>query len=60
MGWAELSLKVVALHKREHQIATVWHPEATGEVLETLHLGNIRVLVGPARYQLGTGEVIEV
>lgn len=47
-------------HGRNHQIATVWHPEARGETIETLHLGNIRVHVGPAKYQLNTGEVIHV
>jgi len=40
-------------------VATVWHPEAQGETLET-KLGNVRVLQGPAQYQLTTGEKIEI
>ncbi|MBT2300372.1 hypothetical protein J7E70_07830 [Variovorax paradoxus] len=55
-----MTRKVLSMHKRDHQICTVWHPEAQGEVLETMHLGNIRVLVGPAQYQLNTGEVVEL
>jgi hypothetical protein len=51
---------VLGSHCREHQIATVWHPEAVGEVLESQNLGNIRVLVGEAAYQLSTGEVVKV
>lgn len=46
-------------HGREHQIATVWHPEALGEVMET-KLGNVRVAQGPAQYQLTTGEIVGI
>jgi hypothetical protein len=49
---------VHAKHKRDHQIACVSHPDASGEVIETAHLGNIRVVVGPAQYTLNTGEVV--
>lgn len=51
---------VRAKHTREHQITSVSHPDASGEVLETPHLGNIRVVVGPAQYTLNTGEVVAV
>jgi hypothetical protein len=47
-------------HRRDHQISCIWHPEAKGKVLETLHLGNIRVQVGPAQYQLSTGEMVSL
>lgn len=46
-------------HCREFQIATVWHHQAEGETLET-KLGNVRVLQGPAQYQLTSGEIIEI
>jgi hypothetical protein len=59
MGWGELMRLVFDKNCREHQIATVWHPEAEGETLET-KLGNVRVLQGPAQYQLTTGEKIEI
>jgi hypothetical protein len=49
---------VHAKHKRDHQITIVSHPDASGEVIETAHLGNIRVVVGPAQYTLNTGEVV--
>ncbi len=44
------------LHGPDHQIATLWHPEPVGELLDTLH-GNIRVLKGELRYQLSNGEI---
>ena len=47
---------VQALHTPDHEIATVWHPEATGEVVVTL-CGNIRASIGPTKYQLTTGEI---
>ena len=47
---------VQALHTQDHEIATVWHPDAAGDVVVTDH-GNIRALVGPAQYQLTTGEI---
>jgi hypothetical protein len=53
-----MSMLVMSKHKRDHKISCVWHPDAVGEVLETAHLGNIRVQVGPAQYQLNTGEII--
>lgn len=46
-------------HGHSHQIATVWHPEPEGEIVDTGH-GNVRVLTGPAAYQLATGELIEI
>ena len=51
---------VHAKHKRDHQITCVSHPEAVGEVIETAHLGCIRVVVGPAQYTLNTGEVVSL
>lgn len=51
---------VHAKHSREHQITCVSHPDAQGEFLQTEHLGNIRVVVGPAKYVLSTGEVVAV
>jgi hypothetical protein len=59
LRWAELVRLVHEKHGRDHQIATVWHPQAEGETLET-KLGNVRVLQGPAQYQLTTGEIIEI
>lgn len=59
LAWGELIRLVHEKHSRNHQIATVWHPESEGETLET-KLGNVRVLQGPAQYQLTTGEMIEV
>jgi hypothetical protein len=59
MGWDGLVRLVHAKHGRDHQIATVWHPESEGVTLET-KLGNVRVLQGPAQYQLTTGEIIEI
>ena len=47
---------VQALHTPDHEIATVWHPEATGDVVVTDH-GNIRASIGPTQYQLTTGEI---
>lgn len=55
-----MTVLVMSKHKREHQISCIWHPEAAGEVLETPHLGCIRVQVGPAQYQLSTGELVAV
>ena len=48
------------MHKHGHQITYVWHPEAVGEFIHTDHLGSIRVEVGPMKYQLSTGEYIEI
>jgi hypothetical protein len=59
MAWAELIRLVFDKNCREHQIATVWHPQAEGDIMET-KLGNVRVLQGPVQYQLTTGEIIEV
>jgi hypothetical protein len=50
--------RVHAKHCRDHQITIVSHPDAVGEVIETPHLGCIRVVVGPAQYTLNTGEVV--
>jgi hypothetical protein len=47
-------------HTRDHQITCLWHPEPVGEVLETPHLGNIRVSVGPVGYMLNTGEKVSL
>lgn len=50
---------IEALHRPSHQVATVWHPEAKGEVLHTHH-GAVRVLTGPAAYQITSGQITEV
>ena len=56
VDWATVTALVQALHTPDHEIATVWHPEATGDVVVTL-CGNIRASIGPAQYQLTTGEI---
>lgn len=38
-------------------VATVWHPAAEGDLLDTVH-GNVRVCVGEPAYQLATGEKV--
>lgn len=55
-----MTVLILSKHSRDHQITCVSHPEASGEVLETPHLGCIRVVVGPAQYTLNTGEVVSV
>lgn len=50
---------IQAIHTAQHQVATVWHEQAAGEVIDTAH-GNVRVRVGPAAYQLSTGEIKEI
>lgn len=50
---------VHARHSRDHQIATVFHPDAQGETLET-KLGNVRVAKGDPSYQLTTGEIVSI
>ena len=59
LDWSAVVRLIFEKHGRDHQVATVWHPEAQGETLET-KLGNVRVLQGPAQYQLTTGEKIEI
>lgn len=56
-AWEKVSAEIVMLNTPDHLIATVWHPDATGEVVVTSH-GNVRVLAGPAQYQLSTGEIV--
>jgi len=58
LDWHGMTVLVLSKHKRDHQISCIWHPEAVGETFETPHLGNIRVQVGPAQYQLNTGEMV--
>lgn len=36
-------------------VATVWHPEDHGDLLDTIW-GNVRVLKGEPKYQLSSGE----
>lgn len=55
----ELSAMVCARNRHGHQIATVWHPDAAGEALET-RLGNVRVAKGAPSYQLTTGEIVKL
>jgi len=50
-------------HSRDHQIATVWHPDSddrSGWLYLETKFGNVRVQQGPAQYQLTTGEIIKV
>lgn len=56
-GWEKVSAEIVMLNTPDHLIATVWHPDAVGEVVVTSH-GNVRVLTGSAQYQLSTGEIV--
>lgn len=58
LGWDGMADLIRKRHRRDHQVSCVWHPEATGEVIQTEHFGNIRVQVGPMKYQLSTGEVV--
>ena len=51
--------RIHALHSHAHQVATVWHPDAKGEVLHTHH-GAVRVLTGPAAYQITSGQITTV
>jgi hypothetical protein len=59
LGWHSLAQLIVERNRHGHQIATVWHPEPVGEMLET-RLGNVRVCKGDPAYQLTTGDVIEI
>lgn len=61
LTWAQLQARIVQLNTAAHQIAAVWHPDASaeGELVET-NVGNVRGLQGDARYQLTTGEVVEL
>lgn len=54
--WEHVEAEIARLNAMDHQIATVWHPAARGEVIPTA-LGGVRVAVGDvAEYQLTTGE----
>jgi hypothetical protein len=41
---------------RDTPVASVWHPEAVGDLLDTVW-GNVRVSRGEPQYQLATGEM---
>ena len=57
-AWEKVEAEIMLLNDPVHQIATVWHPEARGDVVTTAH-GNVRVLIGEkAEYQLSTGDKI--
>ncbi|RQO57041.1 hypothetical protein DBV14_09535 [Variovorax sp. KBW07] len=57
-GWPKVEAEIMQRNAPTHQIATVWHPGARGDVVTTEH-GNVRVLIGDtAEYQLSTGEKI--
>ena len=61
--WAALVRLVHEKHSRDHQIATVWHPDSddrSGWLYLETKFGNVRVQQGPAQYQLTTGEIIKV
>ena len=54
----KVEAEIMLLNAPDHQIATVWHPAARGDIVTTTH-GNVRVLVGDkAEYQLSTGDII--
>jgi hypothetical protein len=58
LAWEKAEAEIMLLNTPTHQIATVWHPEARGDVVTTAH-GNVRALIGDtAEYQLSTGEKI--
>lgn len=58
MAWEKVEAEIMLLNAPDHQIATVWHPAARGEIVTTTH-GNVRVLVGDkAEYQLTSGDII--
>ena len=58
LAWEKVEAEIMLLNVPGHQIATVWHPEARGEVIMTAQ-GNVRVQIGDtAEYQLSTGEKI--
>lgn len=59
LGWHGMAQLIVDRNRRDHQIATVFHPDAEGELLETRH-GNVRVAKGNAAYQLTTGEIVSI
>jgi hypothetical protein len=59
LGWHRVAQLIVERNRRDHQIATVFHPDAEGDVLET-KLGNVRVSQGSASYQLTTGEIVSL
>ncbi|WP_093429379.1 hypothetical protein ABL840_05010 [Variovorax sp. NFACC27] len=57
-AWDVVEAEITRRNAIDHQIATVWHPAARGDVIVTA-LGNVRVAVGEvAEYQLSTGEKI--
>ncbi|WGT64790.1 hypothetical protein [Variovorax paradoxus] len=57
-AWEKVEAEIMLLNAPDHQIATVWHPAARGEIVTTTH-GNVRVLVGDkAEYQLTSGDII--
>lgn len=58
LAWEKVEAEIMLLNTPTHQIATVWHPEARGDVVTTAH-GNVRVQIGDiAEYQLSTGDKI--
>jgi hypothetical protein len=58
LAWEKVEAEIMLLNVPGHQIATVWHPDARGDVVTTAH-GNVRVQIGDtAEYQLSTGEKI--
>jgi hypothetical protein len=59
MSWKDLRAHVEMLNAPDHQIVTVWHPDAAGEFIATGQ-GNVRAMVGDARYQLSSGDFVEL
>ena len=57
MDWRDLVVTIRLTYKPDHCIATVWHPDPYGELIDTPH-GNVRVLVGEPAYQLTSGEIV--
>ena len=57
MDYADFALLMIDV-SRKHLLSACWHPDASGEI-QPLHNGiNARLSVGPAAYQLSSGEVV--
>jgi len=48
----------MAVNSPDHRVSCIFHPEGSVSAIETPRFGGIRVEVGPAGYQLNTGEKI--
>lgn len=58
IAWEKAQAQVILLNTPEQMIATMWHPDAVGDVVVTPH-GSVRVVKGDtAQYQLTTGDIV--